>query len=252
MAKKKGKLKRLEKDVAVQTSHLYKVFNIPHERKTTLFEALFSRKSTYDELVAINDVSFTVKRGEFLGIIGDNGSGKSTLLKLIANIIRPTSGEIEINGKVTPFIELGLGFNPEMTARENVYIYGTILGIKKKEIEKYIERIFNFAELERFSETKLKNFSSGMHVRLAFATAIQVKPEILLVDEILAVGDMDFKKRCYEVFDRFKDEGVTLLYVSHDMETVRKYCEKTILLKNGRQVMYGRTKDVIENYVRLK
>lgn len=236
---------------AISVRNVTKEFVIPHERRTTLFENLkgmFS-PSTYEKFTALKDVSLTVEKGESVGIIGDNGSGKSTLLKIISQILRPTSGSVEINGRITPFLELGVGFQPDMTAKENIEVYSTIMGLSSREISKNMDSVLEFAGLTRFRDTKLKNFSSGMYVRLAFATAIQTKPDILLVDEVLAVGDMDFQQKCLDTFNRYKAEGITMVFVSHDLNAVRKFCDKTLLLKNGVQIAYGDTGSVIDTYV---
>ncbi len=236
---------------AVVVKSVTKEFIIPHERKTTLFENMKSvfQPSTYEKFTALKDVSFTVEKGESVGIIGDNGSGKSTLLKIIANILRPSRGSVEINGKITPFLELGVGFQPDMTARENIDVYGTMMGLSNKEIARNMDSVLEFAGLTNFRDTKLKNFSSGMQVRLAFATAIQKKPDILLVDEVLAVGDMDFQQKCLDVFADYKKKGVTMLFVSHDLGSVRRFCDKTLLMKNGMIRAYGNTGDIIDRYV---
>src|SRR4030067_230190 len=186
---------------AIIVENVSKHFRIPHEKKTRLFEhiagAIKGTTSTYEEFWAVKDVSFTVKKGETLGIIGENGSGKSTLLKLIAGVLTPDSGTVKVNGKIAPFLELGVGFNPELTAEDNVRLYGAIMGMGKKEMEDKFEEIFEFAELSRFRNMKLKNFSSGMYARLAFATAAATDPDILLIDEVLAVGDAGFQRKCY-------------------------------------------------------
>ena len=202
--------------MAVQVEHLWKTFQIPHERRTTLFESLTSmRKSNrYETFTALKDVSFEVDDGECVGIIGDNGSGKSTLLKIIANILRPTKGTVKVDGKMTPFLELGVGFQPDLTVRENIGVYATIMGLSRKEILERTDDAIDFAGLRKFEDTKLKNLSSGMQVRLAFSTAIQTDPDLLLVDEVLAVGDMEFQQKCFDVFSRYKREGVTILFVS--------------------------------------
>ncbi|MCD1296110.1 ABC transporter ATP-binding protein [Methanocella sp. CWC-04] len=236
---------------AIIVNNVTKEFIIPHERRTTLFENIkgFFSPSTYEKFIALNDVSFTVEKGDSIGIIGDNGSGKSTLLKIISGILRPTKGSVEVNGKITPFLELGVGFQPDLTAKENIEVYSTIMGLSKKEINRNMDYVLEFAGLTKFKDTKLKNFSSGMQVRLAFATAIQVKPEILLVDEVLAVGDMEFQQKCLDIFREYRNEGITMLFVSHDLNAVRRFCDKTILLRNSEVVAFGKTADVIDRYV---
>jgi lipopolysaccharide transport system ATP-binding protein len=236
---------------AIEVSNLHKVFRIPHEKKNTVFETLtgFFKSSGYETFHALKDINFIVEEGEALGVIGENGSGKSTLLKTIARIIRPTDGNVRVNGKITPFLELGVGFQQDFTAAENVRTYATIMGIQKKEIEAKLDDILNFADLEKFRDTKLKNFSSGMQVRLAFSTAIQTNPEILLMDEVLAVGDMEFQQKCIDVLNQYRKEGVTIVFVSHDLGAVRRFCDKTLLLHKGEQITLGNTQDVIDSYV---
>jgi lipopolysaccharide transport system ATP-binding protein len=237
--------------MAVVGDGIWKTFQIPHERRSTLFENVtnFFRPNSYETLTVLKDVSFTVENGDCVGIIGDNGSGKSTLLKIIAHILRPTRGSIEVKGKLTPFLELGIGFQPELTVRENITVYATIMGLTRRTIRDRIDEVISFAELEKFEDTKLKNLSSGMQVRLAFSTAIQTEPDILLVDEVLAVGDREFQKKCFDVFKRYKNEGVTIIFVSHDMTAVRNFCDSTMFLSNGELVDYGDTNQVIDRYI---
>ncbi len=236
---------------AIEVEHLYKTFRIPHEKRTTLFETLTGafKPPTYETFHALRDINFTVEEGEALGIIGVNGSGKSTLLKIIANILHPTGGKVNIHKKITPFLELGVGFQPDLTAAENVKIYATIMGMQKREINDKLDDVLEFAGLENFRDAKLKNFSSGMQVRLAFSTAIQTDPEILLMDEVLAVGDMEFQQKCLDVLSQYRKEGVTIVFVSHDLGAVRRFCDRTLLLNKGEQVVLGDTGDVIDRYV---
>ena len=239
----------------IEVEHLWKTFRIPHEKRTTVFEALvglLDTKRGYEEFTALTDINFSVKKGEWLGVIGPNGSGKSTLLKIIANTIRPTKGKVNINGRITSFLELGIGFQPELTAAENIYVYGAIMGFSDAEIKERVDRILDFAGLKRFKDTKLKNFSSGMVVRLAFSTAIQTEPEILLLDEVLAVGDMEFQQKCFAVFERYRQEDKAVVFVTHDMNSVKKFCDHTLLLNHGEQVAFGDTEDVIDEYVRTQ
>lgn len=237
---------------AIVVKDLWKSFRLPHEKHNTLFESItgiFDGKQGYEEFVALKDINFTVEKGEAIGIIGENGCGKSTLLKVIANIYRPTKGSVKINGKITPFLELGVGFQPDLTAKENIYIYGAIMGLSDREIDARLEEILDFSGLKRFEDTKLKNFSSGMQVRLAFATAIQTNPEILLMDEVLAVGDMEFQQKCMNVFQQYIKEKKTIVFVSHDLNSVRRFCSKTLLLRHGEQVAFGDTNEIIDKYV---
>jgi lipopolysaccharide transport system ATP-binding protein len=237
---------------AIVVKYLWKSFRLPHEKRNTLFESItgiFDGKQGYEEFVALKDINFTVKKGEAIGIIGENGCGKSTLLKVIAHIFRPTKGSVKINGKITPFLELGVGFQPGLTAKDNIFIYGAIMGLSDREIAARLEEILDFSGLKRFEDTKLKNFSSGMQVRLAFATAIQTDPEILLMDEVLAVGDMEFQQKCMDVFQRYIKEKKTIVFVSHDLNSVRRFCSKALLLRHGEQVAFGDTNEIIDKYI---
>jgi lipopolysaccharide transport system ATP-binding protein len=236
---------------AIKVEHLHKTFRIPHEKRTTIFETLTGvfKPPMYETFHALKDINFTVEEGEALGIIGENGSGKSTLLKIIANILRPSSGSVTALKKLTPFLELGIGFQADLTAAENIKIYATIMGMQKREINDKLDDIIEFAGLEKFRDTKLKNFSSGMQVRLAFSTAIQTDPEILLMDEVLAVGDMEFQQKCLDVLSQYRKDGVTIVFVSHDLGAVRRFCDRTLLLHKGEQVAIGNSSEMIDKYV---
>lgn len=235
---------------AIVVSNLQKIFKIPHEKKNTFFEHLIDFKHNgNEEFVALKNINFSVKRGEAIGIIGENGSGKSTLLKIIAHILRPSNGYVKINGKITPFLELGVGFQPDLTAKENIYLYGAVMEMSDREIDSKIDEILNFSGLKKFEDTKIKNFSSGMQVRLAFATAIQTKPDILLLDEVLAVGDMEFQQKCLDIFKQYIKEKKTIVFVSHDLGSIRRFCDKTLLLRHGEQIAFGNTSDIIDKYV---
>lgn len=235
----------------VEVENLSKTFRIPHERRVTVFETLAGvlRPNDYEVFNVLEDVTFSVEGGECVGIIGENGSGKSTLLKMIANILRPSRGKVTVQGRMTPFLELGVGFQPDLTVRENIGMYATIMGLSNGTIRDRIDDVIGFAGLKKFEDAKLKNLSSGMQVRLAFSTAIQTDPDVLLVDEVLAVGDMEFQQKCFEVFKRYRKEGVTTLFVSHDLGAVRRFCDKTLLLSSGRQVAFGDTGEIIDRYV---
>ncbi len=237
--------------MTVEVEHIWKTFQIPHEKRTTFFENLMGlmRPNNYETFSVLKDISFQVEAGECVGIIGDNGSGKSTLLKIIANILRASKGTVRVKGKMTPFLELGVGFHPDMTARENIGVYGTIMGLSRREINERIDDVIDFAGLHKFEDTKLKNLSSGMQVRLAFSTAIQTNPDVLLVDEVLAVGDMEFQQKCFDVFNRYRKEGVTILFVSHDLGAVRRFCDRTLLLGGGEQRAFGETGEILDRYV---
>ena len=236
---------------AISVQNVSKTFNIPHDKRTTLkehFVHIFSR-SSYEEFNALQNVSFDVKKGEFLGIIGANGSGKSTLLKTIAGIYTPSSGEVKVNGKVSPFLELGVGFDPELSGAENLYLNATVLGLSRKEIDARYRAIVEFAEMERFMDMKVKNYSSGMFVRLAFSVAIQVDADILIMDEVLAVGDARFQEKCFNVFRKFKEEGKTMVLVTHDVGSIRRFCDRCLYLKKGELVAQGEPEKVLENYL---
>lgn len=241
---------KLDPNCAIKVEGVGKTFLIPQHKIDSVRGLLFNfgRRGPYEKLEALQDVSFEVRKGEFFGIIGRNGSGKSTLLKLLAGIYPPDRGRITVNGKISPFLELGVGFNPELTARENVYLNGVILGLTRKQIDQRFEAIINFAELERFVDTKLKNFSSGMYVRLAFAVAIQVDADILLMDEVLAVGDANFQAKCIKIFNRYREENKTVVLVTHDLNTVANYCDKVILLEQGQIRDIGKAAEVLNSY----
>lgn len=225
-------------DIAIKVSHISKTFRVPHERQDSLKDKavhIFGPRS-FTKFKALDDIDFEIKKGEFFGIVGKNGSGKSTLLKILANIYQPTSGEVTINGSLAPFIELGVGFNMELTGRENVFLSGTILGLKKKKIEEIYDDIVDFAELGEFMDQKLKNYSSGMQVRLAFSIAIRAKSDIMLIDEVLAVGDTSFQKKCFNEFKRIKAEGRTIVFVTHDMDSVEEFCDRAIVINDSKLI----------------
>ena len=239
---------------AIIVDNISKKFRIPHEKKTTVFQnivGMVKRQFDYEEFWALKDVSFEVNKGEALGIIGRNGSGKSTLLKILANVLYPNSGTVSLNGKVASFLELGVGFQPELTAKENVYIYSSILGLSRKHVDRIYDEIFDFAELKKFENMKLKNFSSGMYMRLAFSTAVHANPDTFLIDEVFAVGDEAFQKKCQDKMNQFKAEGKTIVFVSHDLDTVKLLCQRSILLNEGRIVTTGDTGKVINDYLAM-
>lgn len=238
-------------DAVIRVEGVSKTFRLPHEKTSSIKGALISgwRKSrTYEKQLALDDISFEVKRGEFFGIVGRNGSGKSTLLKLLAGIYSPSKGSIKVNGTLTPFIELGVGFNPELTGRENVYLNGALLGFNRKKMATMYYEIVEFAELERFMDQKLKNYSSGMQVRLAFSIAIRAQSDILILDEVLAVGDEAFQQKCIDIFEKYKANKQTIVLVTHDMETIRKYCTNAILVDNGKLVASGDPMSIARKY----
>lgn len=236
---------------AIVVENISKYYRIPLEKKRTVYENLigiFSGNKGYQEFWALKDVSFSIKHGETFGVIGPNGSGKSTLLKMLAGVLYPDSGSIAINGKIAPFLELGVGFQPELTAMENIYLYGSVMGLAKNEINKKYDDILEFAELKKFENMKLRNFSSGMYVRLAFSIAIQTNPDILLLDEVLAVGDQHFQNKCKDKIEEIRKNNKTIVFVSHDLNSVSKLCTNSMLLNSGNQIVIGETKKVIEKY----
>lgn len=244
-----------ESQSVITVDHLHKSFKLPHE-KTTSIKSFFTtigkkRKKNYGTQHALKDISFRVDKGDFFGIVGRNGSGKSTLLKLLAEIYQPTSGSVSVIGRLVPFIELGVGFNPELTGRENVYLSGALSGFSRKEIDEMYKDIVDFAELGPFMDQKLKNYSSGMQVRLAFSVATRAKADILLIDEVLAVGDADFQRKCFEYFKRLKKDKKTVVFVSHDMAAVREYCDKAILIDDSKLVFSGSSEEVAKEYTKL-
>ena len=239
-------------DYAIKLVNVSKSFKLPHEKNMTLKSALvnFSKRG-YELQHVFTDLSLTLPKGEFLGILGRNGSGKSTLLKTLSGIYTPDSGEIHINGKLTPFIELGVGFNPELSGRDNVYLNGALLGFGRKEIDKIYNEIVAFAELERFMDQKLKNYSSGMQVRLAFSIAIRANTDILVLDEVLAVGDEAFQRKCYDYFNELKLKGKTVILVTHDMSAVKRFCTHAIVLDKGKVIYEGDTEGATTIYRNL-
>lgn len=226
-------------NIAIKVQGVSKSFKLPHEKQgsiKSMFVNILKPHRSYEKQKVLKDVSFEIKKGEFFGIVGRNGSGKSTLLKLLAGIYSQDEGSIEVDGKLTPFIELGVGFNQDLTGRENVYLNGALLGFNRKEMEEMYDEIVEFAELDNFMDQKLKNYSSGMQVRLAFSIAIRAKTEILLIDEVLAVGDAAFQKKCYAVFQSLKREGRTVVFVTHGMGDVERFCDRVLVIDKGLQV----------------
>ena len=241
----------MSKQTVVTVENVTKSFKIPIEAsnglKQKLINLLKNRKG-YREFTPLRNISFEVEKGEFFGIIGKNGSGKSTLLKTIAGIYTPNHGTVLVNGTLVPFIELGVGFNPELTGRENVFLNGALLGFSHKEMEAMYDRIVEFAELHDFMEERLKNYSSGMQVRLAFSIAIQAKGDILLLDEVLAVGDIAFQQKCYDYFETLKKQNKTVILVTHDMSAVNRFCSKALLINDGRVVAMGEPYEIPHQY----
>ena len=238
-------------EIAIRVDNLSKSFRIPHENRDTLRERLFSltRKLSYETFTALDNVSFEIRKGEFFGIIGRNGSGKSTLLKILAGIYTPDSGNVTVNDEISPFLELGVGFNPELSGRDNIFLNGTILGLTRKEIRRKFDEIVAFSELERFIDQKLKNYSSGMQVRLAFSVAIHANKGILLMDEVLAVGDTNFQAKCISEFLEYRRKQKTVIFVTHDIATAQKYCDRLMLLRDGAVALIGNSNDVALEYL---
>ena len=239
--------------IVISVKNLHKSFKLPTERSWGLKQAIFNRLKGikgYKEQKVLNGISFDIHKNEFVGIVGRNGSGKSTLLKTLAKIYFPEKGELDINGTLVPFIELGVGFNPELSGRENIYLNGALLGFSNKEMDAMYDEIVDFAELRPFMDQKLKNFSSGMQVRLAFSIAIRAKGDILLLDEVLAVGDAEFQKKCNDYFAAIKGKQ-TVILVTHDMNNVTKFCNRAILIENGKIILDGNPKEVANAYKRL-
>ena len=244
----------LDNGIAITVKNLHKSFKLPTEQAFGLKQAFFNRLrgiKGYKEQKVLKGLNFEIKKGEFIGIVGRNGSGKSTLLKILAGIYYPEKGEVTINGNLVPFIELGVGFNPELTGRENVYMNGALLGFSNKEMDAMYNDIWEFAELKDFQDQKLKNYSSGMQVRLAFSIAIRARGDILLLDEVLAVGDAAFQQKCNNYFASLKDKNQTVILVTHSMENVRKFCDRAILLENGKIIKDGDPNKIADAYTKL-
>ncbi|MEX6496747.1 ABC transporter ATP-binding protein [Lactococcus sp. AK05] len=238
-------------NIAVKIDHVSKFFHLPTEAASSLRTTLVNRLrgiKGYKEQHVLKDIDFTVEKGDFFGIVGRNGSGKSTLLKIISQIYTPEKGNVIVNGKLVSFIELGVGFNPELTGKENVYLNGAMLGFSREEISDMYDEIVDFAELEEFMNQKLKNYSSGMQVRLAFSVAIKARGDVLVLDEVLAVGDESFQRKCNDYFLERKKSGKTTILVTHDMGAAKKYCNKAILIENGLIKVSGDVNDVANQY----
>jgi len=240
----------------VSVEDVWKRFRIPHERRATILDhiagalsLLEGKRFTFEEFWALKAVNFKVERSESLGIVGPNGSGKSTLLKLIARVMKADRGTIKTDGSIAPVLELGMGFHGDLTVKENALIYGVIMGLRRSEIKKRTDSVLDFAGLTRFQDAKLKNLSSGMQVRLAFSIAIQTEADIFLVDEALAVGDMEFQQKCLERFREFKKEKKSIVLVSHSMDLVKGFCEKTLYLLNGESRAFGPSEDATNRYL---
>lgn len=243
-------------DIAISVKNVSKNFKLPHEKADSvksLFVNPFNKnRKKFEVQHTLRDISFDIPKGEFFGIVGRNGSGKSTLLKIIAGIYQPNKGSVAVNGRLVPFIELGVGFNPQLSGRDNVYLNGALLGFSEKEVDAKYAAIVDFAEIERFMDQKLKNYSSGMQVRLAFSVAtILAESDILLIDEVLAVGDADFQRKCFEYFRKLKKDKKTVVFVSHDMNAIREYCDNAILIDESEIVFSGSSDETAKEYSRL-
>lgn len=240
-----------DKDIAIKVESVSKHFILPHQKSSTLKSFFLNPFTKYEKEKqrALDDVSFEIKKGEFFGVVGRNGSGKSTLLKCIAGVYTPDKGKITGNGSLVPFIELGVGFNPELSGRDNIYLNGSLLGFSRQDMDKMYDDIVQFSELEKYIDQKLKNYSSGMQVRLAFSIAIQAKGDILILDEVLAVGDSSFQRKCYDYFDSVKRSKQTVVLVSHNMNAIEKYCNRAVLIENGHIKSIGSPHQVAHLYM---
>jgi len=246
----------MEDNIAISVKNVSKNFRLPHEKadsiKSVFINPFNKNRKKFEVQYALRDISFDIPKGEFFGIVGRNGSGKSTLLKIIAGIYQPNKGSVSVNGRLVPFIELGVGFNPELTGRENVYLNGALMGFSEKEVDVKYKAIVDFAELERFMDQKLKNYSSGMQVRLAFSVAtVLAESDVLLIDEVLAVGDADFQRKCFEYFKQLKKDKKTVIFVSHDMSAVREYCDRAVLINENKIIFSGTSDEVAKEYTKL-
>lgn len=238
-------------EVTVEVRNIAKTFRIYHEKRNSVYETVvgwFSKRKYYENLRVLDNISFSVNKGEMFGIIGRNGAGKTTLLRIISGIYKPDSGNVIINGSLIPFLGLGIGFQGDLTAKANVIQYGILLGFKKREISERVDKVMKFAELEKFSDIKLKNFSAGMYARLAFSTAVQVDPDILIIDEALYTGDLAFQEKCFDTISSFKKQGKSIILVTHSMEPIRYQCDRALFLSNGTIGAIGKPEEVIEAY----
>lgn len=242
-----------ENDIAIRVNHVYKSFNVYYDRANTLKERLlfFGKRNRKEKRKILNDINVNIRKGETVALIGVNGSGKSTLLKLMTKIIYPNKGTIETKGKLTSLLELGAGFHPDFSGKENIYFNASIFGLTRKEIDDRLEKIIEFSELGEYIDNPVRTYSSGMYMRLAFSVAINVDAEILLIDEILSVGDQHFQEKCFEKMRQLRKEGKTMVFVTHSMESVKQLCDRAIWLYEGQVKMDGNTEEVVAEYLRV-
>ena len=243
----------MNEEYAIRVNNVTKMYKLFEKNSDRVKDALglSGKKKLYKDYYALKDVSFDIKRGETVGIIGVNGAGKSTILKIITGVLNPTAGNVEINGRISALLELGAGFNSDYTGLQNVYLNGTMMGFTKEEVDAKLQSILDFADIGDFINQPVKTYSSGMFVRLAFAVAINIDPEILIVDEALSVGDVFFQNKCFHKFEEFRKAGKTILFVSHDLSSIRKYCDRTILLDHGVKLEEGETSSVVDTFKRI-
>lgn len=246
-------MKENDNDIAIKVDHVYKSFNVYYDRANTLKERMlfFARNKRKEKREVLKDINLEIKKGETVALIGVNGSGKSTLLKLMTQIIFPNKGKIETRGKLTSLLELGAGFHPDFSGRENIYFNSSIFGLTKKEIDARLDQIIEFSELQEFIDNPVRTYSSGMYMRLAFSVAINVDAEILLIDEILSVGDQHFQEKCFNKMRELKREGKTMVFVTHSMESVKNLCDRAVWLYDGQVRMDGNTDEVVKEYLRV-
>ncbi|MCI8384573.1 MAG: ABC transporter ATP-binding protein [Clostridia bacterium] len=246
-------MKETDNHIAIKVDHVYKNFNIYYDRANTLKERMlfFARNKRREKREVLNDINLDIKKGETVALIGVNGSGKSTLLKLMTQIIFPNQGTIETKGKLTSLLELGAGFHPDFSGRENIYFNSSIFGLTKKEIDARLDQIIEFSELKDFIDNPVRTYSSGMYMRLAFSVAINVDADILLIDEILSVGDQHFQEKCFDKMRELKKEGKTMVFVTHSMDSVRNLCDRAVWLYNGKIRMDGNTEEVVNEYLKV-
>ena len=246
-------MKENDNDIAIKVDHVYKSFNIYYDRANTLKERVLfiARNKRREKREVLNDINLEIKKGETVALIGVNGSGKSTLLKLMTQIIFPNKGTIETRGKLTSLLELGAGFHPDFSGRENIYFNSSIFGLTRKEIDDRLEQIIEFSELRDFIDNPVRTYSSGMYMRLAFSVAINVDADILLIDEILSVGDQHFQEKCFNKMRELKKEGKTMVFVTHSMESVRNLCDRAVWLYDGKVRMDGNTNEVVDEYLKV-